>query len=124
MRADVLLVGIVALGIASRVVHTGWIVFDKYLGDALYAAMTYTWISLIARVPPLRKATVAMSIMTAIELFQLTMIPARLALSPNSAVRIAARLLGTEFSFADLLAYAVGILSVFLLDRGPVVHKR
>jgi hypothetical protein len=35
------IVGIIALGILSRVVHTGFSVFDKYLGDALYAAMVY-----------------------------------------------------------------------------------
>lgn len=33
------IVGIVAMGILSRVVHTGLPVFDKYVGDALYAAM-------------------------------------------------------------------------------------
>ena len=36
-----LLAAIIAAGILSRVIHTGWIVFDKYLGDALYAAMVY-----------------------------------------------------------------------------------
>ena len=118
MRADVLLVCIVALGIASRAVHTGWIVIDKYLGDALYSAMVYTWISLFTRVTPLRKAVIAMSIMTVIELFQLTLIPAQMALSPNIAIRIPARLLGTQFSFLDLFAYAVGICGVFFLDRG------
>ena len=35
------LAGIIAVGILSRVVHTGLLVFDKYLGDALYAAMVY-----------------------------------------------------------------------------------
>lgn len=116
MRADVLLVCIIAMGIASRAVHTGWILWDKYLGDALYAAMAYTALSQFTRLPPVRKAAIAMSIMTALELFQLTMIPAHLALSSNAAVIVAARLLGTQFSFVDLAAYAVGILAVFLLD--------
>jgi len=31
-------------------------------------------------------------------------------------VRICARLIGTEFSFLDLLTYAVGIAFVFLAD--------
>jgi len=35
------LAGVIAFGILSRVVHTGLVVFDKYLGDALYAAMVY-----------------------------------------------------------------------------------
>jgi Protein of unknown function (DUF2809) len=118
MRAERLLAVIIVLGIASRVVHTGWIVFDKYLGDALYAAMAYTLIGLFTRIGPLPKAVIAMSIMTVIELFQLTMVPAHMALSSHIAVRIAARLLGTEFSLLDLLAYGVGILGVFFADTG------
>ena len=48
MRSRLLLLAaIVATGILSRVIHTGWIVFDKYLGDALYAAMVYLLISLV-----------------------------------------------------------------------------
>ncbi len=111
------LVGIVGLGITSRVVHTGWILLDKYAGDALYAAMVYVLISLIWQTGPLRKAVLAMLIMTALEVFQLTMIPAHLLASGNPAERILARLLGTEFSFRDLLAYAVGILGVLVIDR-------
>jgi hypothetical protein len=32
------LLGIVAAGLASRLIHTGAPLIDKYLGDALYAA--------------------------------------------------------------------------------------
>ena len=109
---------IIAAGIISRIVHTGWIVFDKYLGDALYAAMAYTLLSCFARDRTAWwKALLAMLAMTAIELFQLTMFPAQLAASPNLLVRIVARLLGTQFSFLDLFAYGIGILSMVLLDR-------
>jgi len=31
-------------------------------------------------------------------------------------VRVCARLMGTEFSFLDLLTYAVGIASIYLAD--------
>jgi hypothetical protein len=110
---------IIGVGIASRVVHTGWILLDKYLGDALYAAMVYALISLVWRTGPIRKAALAMLIMTALELFQLTLIPAHMLSSPNLAKRILARLLGTEFSFRDLLAYAVGIFGATILDRNP-----
>src|SRR5438105_3468878 len=41
------LVGIITVGTLSRVVHTGLVVFDKYLGDALYAAMVYTILRLV-----------------------------------------------------------------------------
>ena len=108
------LASIIAAGILSRVLHTGFALFDKYLGDALYAAMVYTVLRLAWRT----KAVVvpAAVLMTAIELFQLTMIPARMAGSNDPVTQMAARLLGTEFSFLDLAAYSVGIAGVYLMD--------
>lgn len=111
----VCVVGIIAVGILSRVVHTGLIVFDKYLGDALYAAMVYAALRLLWR--PAAVAVSTMAVMTVIELFQLTMIPAHMLGSDYLMVRICARLLGTEFSFLDLLAYGVGIGCLYLADR-------
>jgi len=111
------LVGIIALGILSRVVHTGVVALDKYLGDALYAAMVYAILRLLWRgLAPARLAVSAMAVMTFIELFQLTMIPARLLTNEHLVVRICARLIGTEFSFRDLLAYSVGIACIYLVD--------
>src|SRR5512140_2404628 len=81
---------IIALGILSRTVHTGLVVFDKYLGDALYAAMAYAILRLFWRGAAV--AVYAMAVMTAIELFQLTLIPAQLLTSKHLAVRISARL--------------------------------
>jgi hypothetical protein len=101
------LIGIVAAGLLSRVVRTGFVVFDKYLGDMLYAAMVYVIFRFAAR--PLRAAIWATIVMTAIELFQLTLIPAKLAQSSSGLIRICARLMGTQFSFLDLLAYGIGI---------------
>jgi hypothetical protein len=111
------LAGIIAVGILSRVVHTGLLVFDKYLGDALYAAMVYTilrlsWMAAVRA----RLAVSTMAIMTVIELFQLTSIPAHLLANEHVMVRICVRLMGTEFSFLDLLTYAVGIAFIFLAD--------
>jgi hypothetical protein len=108
------LFAIIALGILSRVVHTGFVVTDKYLGDALYAAMVYVILRLSWSPPA--AAVSAMIGMAAIEFFQLTMIPAHLLTSRHVIVRICARLMGTEFSFLDLLAYAVGIACVYLAD--------
>ncbi len=111
------LAGIIALGIISRTIHTGWIVFDKYLGDALYAVMFYVILRLCWPVAPARRVAIAaMAIMTVLEFFQLTLIPLHMSASPNLLIRIAARLLGTEFSFLDLLAYAVGIGCLWLVD--------
>ena len=58
----------------------------------------------------------AMITMTFVELFQLTMIPAHMLASDHLISRICARLMGTEFSFLDLLAYAVGIACICLAD--------
>ena len=111
------LVGIITVGILSRVAHTGLVVVDKYLGDALYAAMVYTMLRLFSRAAAsARRAVSAMAIMTAIELFQLTMIPAHLLANEHVMVRICARLMGTDFSFLDLLTYAVGIACIYLAD--------
>ena len=110
------LLGIIALGVTSRLLNTGWIVFDKYLGDALYAAMVYALLNLVWQAAAPRKAVHSMLLMTALEVFQLTRIPARLLESNYVGLRILAILLGTEFSGLDLLAYAVGILGVCLLD--------
>lgn len=110
-----LLAAIIAAGLLSRTVHTGFRVFDKYLGDALYAAMVYAILRLSGRVTHVTSWSAAL--MTAIELSQLTGIPAGLTRNSNLAVRIIGRLLGTEFSVFDLLAYAVGIACITAVDR-------
>lgn len=104
----------IALGILSRVAHTGLVVFDKYLGDALYATMVYGILRLFSR--PAASAVCAIVIMTAIELFQLTMIPANMLASEHLMTRICARLMGVAFSSMDLLAYGVGIGCIYLVD--------
>jgi hypothetical protein len=89
--------------------------FDKYLGDALYAAMVYAILRIFRK--PRASALGAMILMTALEFFQRTQIPAHLLTSSHLFVRIAARLMGTQFSYVDLLTYAVGIVCIYLADR-------
>ncbi len=105
---------IVSAGLLSRLVHTGFVLFDKYLGDVLYASMVYVLLRLTGRIA--RVVLWASLAMIAIECFQLTLIPAGMLASPYAAVRICGRLLGTEFSFFDLLAYAVGIACAAALE--------
>ena len=69
---------------------------------------------LLSRAAP--SAVGAMLLMTAIESFQLTMIPAHMLASDHLITRICARLMGVEFSFLDLLAYGVGIGCIYLVD--------
>jgi len=79
--------------------------------------MVYTILRLFWRAAAsARLAASAMAVMTAIELFQLTMIPAHLLANEYVMVRICARLMETEFSFLDLLTYAVGIACIYLAD--------
>ncbi len=111
----IVLIAITAAGLLSRSVHTGLRLFDKYLGDALYAAMVYALLRLSGRVK--RVPLWAALAMTSIEFFQLTGIAAQMLRSESLLVRICARLLGTEFSVRDLLAYAAGIAFVALFDR-------
>src|SRR4051812_44658012 len=110
-----LLAAIVVAGLLSRIAHTGFRLLDKYLGDALYAAMVYVIFRLTGRIA--RVAVWAAVTMTAIEFFQLTGVPAGMLRSGYPVVRACARLLGTEFSAFDLLAYAVGIGCIAGADR-------
>ncbi len=118
------LAAIIAAGLLSRAVHTNWVLIDKYLGDALYAAMVYEIVRLIARPTRNRNAMMAMGIMLAIESFQLTLLPARWVAGTSPLLQIAGRLLGTHFSWLDLAAYAAGIAGICLLAPGAVPHDR
>jgi hypothetical protein len=100
---------VIAAGLLSRAVHTGWILFDKYLGDALYAVMIYL---LLPSQPVARRAALAMAIMMGIELFQLTNIPFKMVADSRWPVRVVGRLLGTTFGWGDLAAYAAGIVAL------------
>jgi len=100
--AGLVAVGLVGVGVAvSRVDHP----LADPVGDALYAALVFTLLVVVA--PRARSATLALvtvAVCTAIELAQLTGIPAAIV----DAVPAARYVLGTTFVAADLLAYAVG----------------
>lgn len=105
---------VIVLGIASRVFVTGNILFDKYLGDALYAILLY----LILRLWNPKKsvgfhAIVAMVWVFVIECFQLTGIPASMRQRDSLPLRMLSIALGTQFSWYDVLAYAFGILAAY-----------
>lgn len=116
------LAAIIAVGLLSRAIHTGWPLFDKYLGDALYAAMIYEILRVTARPSRNRRAAAALAAVCAIECFQLTMIPAEWAASESIAARIAGRLLGTHFSWLDIVAYLVGIVAIRLFPAKDLLH--
>jgi hypothetical protein len=102
----------VALGLASRLRPLGWPLYDHSLGDALYAVAAYLAVSLLRpRWAPHRVAAVSLAVCLALEAFQATGIPARYA------DRLVVRwLIGTTFSWHDVLCYVAGVLGIALLD--------
>jgi hypothetical protein len=109
------LAAIVIAGLLSRIAHSGFRILDKYLGDALYAAMVYCLLRLTGRIA--RVAVWSAVAMLAVELFQLTGVATQMLGSEYLVVRVCARLMGTEFSVYDLAAYAVGIVCTAAVDR-------
>jgi hypothetical protein len=109
---------VIMAGLGSRMIHTGFPIADKYAGDALYAVMVFLIISLFSgSLLPLARAFAALIVMTALEAFQLTLLPREMCSSAYIMVRVAGRLLGTTFSWLDLVAYCVGIVSALLADQ-------
>lgn len=99
------------LGLVSRKFPLGFYAWDKALGDVLYAAAIYLVLALLS--PGGRKerrALAASGLCAGIELLQLTGIPMQLAQTPLRW------LLGTTFTWEDLLYYALGITGACLLD--------
>ncbi len=103
----------VAIGIASRKLPLGVALWDKSLGDVLYAvAMTALFAGLRPRAPALRTGALAFAACLAIEVFQLTGLPAH-------APRLLRFVLGTTFAWHDVGCYAVGagVVSVVAESR-------
>jgi hypothetical protein len=115
----------IIIGILSRLFQTQNIVFDKYLGDMLYAALVYLLISFVwTGAAPLTKLLLAMIIMILIESFRLTGIPLSFRRSESVTLQILAFALGTGFSFLDIIAYLAGIVLVYLVDSQFVTRRR
>ncbi|MFF3286381.1 DUF2809 domain-containing protein [Streptomyces sp. NPDC003023] len=96
-------VGTVAAGLGVRALVSGSVA--KYAGDALYTVLILALVVLVApRLRPLPAAGAALAFSWAVELLQLTGVPADL-----SRESVVARLvLGSTFNAPDLLWYAVG----------------
>ena len=105
---------IVSLGILSRMAPTGFVLSDKYLGDLLYAMMIYAILRLWWTSG--KAAVLGLAIMIGIELFQLTSVATEMLKSEHLIVRIIARLMGTHFSYLDLLSYVAGISCIYVVD--------
>ncbi|MBT3165187.1 DUF2809 domain-containing protein [Streptomyces sp. Vc74B-19] len=109
----------VGAGLGLRAVATGDVA--KYGGDALYTLLVLALVVLLApRTPPARAAGIALAVSWAVELLQLTGLPADL-----SARSTAARLvLGSTFNAPDLFWYAIGAMAGWLAARALAGRRR
>ncbi|MFD8977951.1 MULTISPECIES: DUF2809 domain-containing protein [Streptomyces] len=109
----------VAAGLGIRSAASG--VVAKYAGDALYTVLILTLVVLLApRVRPPVAAGVALGVSCAVELFQLTGVPAELAAHST----LARLVLGTSFNAPDLLWYAIGAAVGWAVHRAARARLR
>lgn len=108
----------VAAGLGGRIVVAGDVA--KYAGDALYTVLLFWIVVLVTpHVSAARAGMVALGVSVAVELFQLTGVPA--ALAEHSV--LAHLVLGTTFNAPDLFWYAVGALVAGLAWWGATRHR-
>ena len=102
----------VALGLASRLYPTGWFLWDRVLGEVLYAVAAYlVWAMLLVRKPPWLIAVIAFGSCLAVELFKLTGIP-----TENQDVFLVRWFLGMVFDAVNLVYYFIGAVLIACAD--------
>ena len=101
----------IALGIVSRLRPLGHWVYDKSLGDVLYAVAAYLALALVFRLPVRVLAPLAFTVCLAIECFQATGIPAR-----HANLLVVRWLIGTDFAIYDIVCYAIGVGFIAVVD--------
>nr|WP_269211956.1 DUF2809 domain-containing protein [Zhihengliuella flava] len=90
-------------------------------GGALYAVLIYLLVAFVVpRWRPAALGAAALASCFAVEFFQLTPVPSTLAewFPPIALV------LGSSFVWADLLAYAAGVVAAGLVDWLAAAHRR
>ena len=96
----------VAIGLASRLYPLGWFLWDRVLGEVLYAVAAYLAVAVfLFRKPPLFIAAIAFVCCLAVELFKLTGIPAE-----YQHVFLVRWFLGMVYSWVNLGYYFLGVV--------------
>lgn len=105
-RRALLLVAAIVTVVAGLTVHEtvdSWA--GAFAGDALYAVLVFLLVAVVAvRASSAVVGGVAFALCAAVEVFQLTGVPASLSATIPGAELV----LGSTFQWSDLLAYAVG----------------
>ena len=110
----------VVLGLASRLYPVGWFLWDRVLGEVLYAAAAYLALAVFHfRKPPLFVAVLAFACCLAVELFKLTGIPAE-----YQRLLFVRWFLGMTFSWLNLGYYLLGVLLIAFADRATRAYVR
>lgn len=112
-RGALVVLGAIALGLFSRKLPLGFFLWDKSLGDALYAVMIFGLVAIVRpQARPRWMGVIAFVICFALELFQLTGIPKTLPRFLRTAI-------GDTFAWHDVVCYAAGaIVAVLISERG------
>jgi hypothetical protein len=113
LRLLLALAATVVLGLASRLHPVGWYLYDRALGEVLYAVAAYLVLAmLLMRKPPWLIAMVAFACCLAVELFKLTGIPAE-----YQRLLLVRWFLGMTFSWINLGYYLLGVVLIAFADR-------
>ena len=120
LRLLLALAATVVLGLASRLYPLGWFLYDRVLGEVLYAVAAYLALAmLLFRKPPLLIALIAFVCCLAVELFKLTGIPAE-----YQHVLLVRWFLGMNFSVVNLGYYLIGVVLIAFADCATRGAKR
>src|SRR3954447_12849370 len=112
LRLLLALAATVFLGLASRLHPMGWFLYDRVLGEVLYAVAAYLVLAmLLVRRPPWLIAWMAFGCCLAVELFKLTGIPAE-----NQRVFLVRWFLGMTFAWVNLGYYFLGVVLIASAD--------
>jgi hypothetical protein len=112
LRLLLALAATVVLGLASRLCPVGWFLYDRAVGEVLYAVAAYLVLAmLLVRKPPLFIALIAFVCCLAVEVFKLTGIPAE-----YQHVLLVRWFLGMVFSWVNLGYYFIGVVLIAFAD--------
>jgi hypothetical protein len=112
LRLLLALAATVFLGLASRLHPMGWFLYDRALGEVLYAVAAYLVLAMrLVRRPPWLIAGMAFGCCLAVELFKLTGIPAE-----NQRVFLVRWFLGMTFAWVNLGYYFIGVVLIAFAD--------
>ena len=110
----------VVLGLASRLYPMGWFLWDRVLGEVLYAVAAYLALAVIlCRKPPWFIAVIAFGCCLAVELFKLTGIPAE-----YQHVLLVRWFLGMSFNIVNLGYYFIGVVLIAFTDGATRTSKQ